>query len=66
MRFLLELGPAAAALRDAGADVRPRMAEALRSSLAPFAVADVGVVMPGAAWVVTARREGCPPNHVRE
>jgi hypothetical protein len=52
---MLEVGPASAALREAGEAVRPRLAEELRKALSPFMITDVGVVMPSAAWVVTAR-----------
>ena len=51
--FLLVAGPASAALRGAPPELRPRIAESLRSALAPF-VTPHGVVMPAAAWIVTA------------
>lgn len=53
--FLLQLGPAAAALREAGAHVPPAVSEAVRHVLAPFAT-PAGVIMDSAAWLVTARR----------
>jgi SAM-dependent methyltransferase len=53
--FLLVAGPAAAALKGAPPEVRARLAAALRAALAPF-VTPRGVVLPGAAWIVTARR----------
>ena len=52
--FQLTTGPAAAALRDAPREVRPALAAALAQALAPFAT-EHGVVLPGAAWIVTAR-----------
>jgi SAM-dependent methyltransferase len=52
--FLMVAGPAAAALKGATPEVRERLAAALRDALAPY-VAARGVVLPGAAWIVTAR-----------
>jgi hypothetical protein len=54
--FLLEVGPASRALREAGAgpDVRREVAEATAEALRPFAD-DSGVRMPFSAWIVTAR-----------
>ena len=55
VEFLLQLGPAAAALREAGEEVRARVRPAIRESLAPY-WSDAGVSMDSAAWLVTARR----------
>jgi len=57
--FLLEVGPAARALREAGGgeDLARRVADAVRESLVPFA-GPGGVRMPYAAWIVTARHGG--------
>lgn len=54
--FLLHIGPAAAALREAQADeaLRRQVFEAVRAAIAPFEK-EGGVYMPGAVWVVTAR-----------
>jgi SAM-dependent methyltransferase len=53
--FLLDgVGPASAALREAGPEARPRVAAAVREALVPYATAD-GVRLPAAAWIVTAR-----------
>ncbi|MSR61390.1 MAG: methyltransferase domain-containing protein [Planctomycetes bacterium] len=52
--FLLVSGPAAAALKGAPPELRARFATALRAALAPYVTAR-GVVIPGAAWIVTAR-----------
>jgi len=51
--FLMVAGPAAAALKGAPPEIRARVADALRQTLAPYVTAD-GVVLPGAAWIVTA------------
>ena len=56
--FLMEMGPAAAALREAGPDVRPTVAAAIREAIAPFDTPD-GVRMGSAIWIVTAR---CPKS----
>lgn len=56
VEFLTVAGPAAAALKGAP-ERRPRLAEALRRALAPF-VTPRGVVLPGAAWIVTASNPG--------
>jgi SAM-dependent methyltransferase len=55
-RFLVEMGPTARALRDAGADdaLRERVLGAVARALEAF-VADDGVQAPYAAWRVTAR-----------
>jgi SAM-dependent methyltransferase len=53
--FLLDgVGPASAALREAGPEARPKVAQAVREALTPYATAD-GVRLPAAAWIVTAR-----------
>jgi SAM-dependent methyltransferase len=56
VEFMLHVGPAAAALRETpDPTVRPRVAEAVRAALAPYLTAE-GVRLPGAVWLVTARR----------
>lgn len=55
VQFLLQMGPAGAALREAGDDVRSRAASAVKEAIAPFSTPD-GVRMPGAAWRITAHR----------
>jgi SAM-dependent methyltransferase len=53
--FMLQMGPAAAALREApDPALRPRVAEAVRAALAPYMTAE-GLRMRGAVWIVTAR-----------
>jgi len=54
VEFLLQIGPAARALRDADPALRPVVAAAVRDAVAPFHGAD-GVRMDCAAWVVSAR-----------
>jgi SAM-dependent methyltransferase len=55
VEFLVEgVGPASAALRDAGPAARTAVVGAVRESLAPFATAE-GVRMASAAWLVTGR-----------
>jgi hypothetical protein len=51
--FLLQMGPTGAVLRSAGADVRARVAQAVKGALAPYATKD-GVVMDSAAWIASA------------
>jgi SAM-dependent methyltransferase len=53
--FALALGPAAAALREAGAGARERALPEVRAALAPFA-GSAGVRLPFAAWIFRARR----------
>jgi hypothetical protein len=50
-----EIGPAARAMTDAPEALRPALEAALREALRPFA-GPRGVWMPGAAFVVQARR----------
>jgi SAM-dependent methyltransferase len=54
VEFLLQMGPAGAALRDAPSDARPKVTAAVREALAPYA-SDEGVRMGSAAWIVTGR-----------
>jgi SAM-dependent methyltransferase len=55
VEFMLQMGPAAAALREApDQTLRPRAAEAVRAALAPYMTAE-GLRMRGAVWIVTAR-----------
>jgi hypothetical protein len=53
VEFALAVGPAAAALREAGDQARPRAEAAVRAALAPYATPD-GVELDYAAWVVHA------------
>lgn len=56
----LALGPAAEAVRLAGAEgdaMRPRLAELLREALAEFVTPD-GVIANSSVWIVTARAAG--------
>jgi SAM-dependent methyltransferase len=53
--FLLQMGPAAAALRESSdPTLVPRVAAAVREALVPYATDD-GIRMPSASWIVTAR-----------
>jgi SAM-dependent methyltransferase len=54
VEFVLQLGPTAAILREASADALAKVAASMREALAPYATPR-GVVMPSAAWIVTAR-----------
>jgi SAM-dependent methyltransferase len=55
VEFLLQMGPAAAALRESpDPELVPRVAAAVRTALQPYVTAD-GVRMDSASWVVTAR-----------
>jgi SAM-dependent methyltransferase len=52
--FLLQMGPAAAALRESpDPTLVPRVAAAVRTSLEPYVTAD-GIRMASASWIVTA------------
>ncbi|MCK6556614.1 class I SAM-dependent methyltransferase [Candidatus Binatia bacterium] len=53
--LMMEMGPAAAALREADPAVRPRVLEAIKAALEPY-MTPAGVRMPSAARIVTARR----------
>ncbi len=55
--LMFDIGPVARVLREsnAGPEVRPKVAEAIRQALVPFDGPD-GVRMPAATWIVTARR----------
>jgi len=53
--FMMEMGPTASALREAGPAVRPQVLAAIRGALEPYATPD-GVRMPSAARIVLARR----------
>jgi ubiquinone/menaquinone biosynthesis C-methylase UbiE len=63
VEFLLEMGPAGAALREAGPAARPAVAAAVREVLAPFATPEA-VRMASAAWIVTARASTATPTAV--
>jgi SAM-dependent methyltransferase len=53
--FLLQMGPTAAALREAAdATLQPRVVAAVRDALTPY-VTEQGVRMASASWIVTAR-----------
>jgi SAM-dependent methyltransferase len=54
--FLLQMGPTAAALREAGPAKTAQVAAAVREALVPYHQDGVGVRMASAAWIVTARR----------
>jgi SAM-dependent methyltransferase len=52
--FLLQMGPAGAALREADPAVLPLVRGAVRAALAPFA-GEAGIRMDSASWLVSAR-----------
>lgn len=52
--FLLQMGPTAAALREAGVATSSLVANAVREALRPFETA-AGIRMGSASWIVTAR-----------
>lgn len=54
VEFLLQVGPTGGALREVAADVRDRVAAAVRDAIAPYETS-AGVRMDAAAWIVTAR-----------
>jgi SAM-dependent methyltransferase len=58
--FVLALGPAASALREAGAGARERATPEVRAALEPFA-GPAGVRLPFAAWIFRARRGTLAP-----
>jgi SAM-dependent methyltransferase len=53
--YLLQIGPAARFLNEAGLDAEPRARELITRALAPFAT-DAGVLAPSRVWLVTARQ----------
>jgi len=53
--FMMEMGPAAQALREADAATRDRVRQAIYETMKPFE-RDGGVLMDAAAWIFTARR----------
>lgn len=55
VRFVLQLGPAGAALRDATDEVRGKVITEVRAALEPFHEGS-GVRMQASTWVVSARR----------
>ncbi|HEY8514409.1 MAG TPA: class I SAM-dependent methyltransferase [Candidatus Binatia bacterium] len=55
--FILQMGPAGAALREAGGDAKERVVPAVREALEPYA-GPHGVRLECAAWIVTARNAG--------
>lgn len=57
VEFLVQIGPAARALREAPADAVARARAALRASLASHAGPE-GVTFQGSVWIVTARVAG--------
>ena len=53
--FVVQLGPAGAALREADDELRARIVSEVRAALEPYHDGS-GVRMPAAAWIVSARR----------
>src|SRR5581483_2213512 len=56
VEFSLEIGPVARLLADNPAGTRTRVAQSIREALTPYAGSE-GVRLPGAVWVVRARRQ---------
>jgi len=54
LAYCLQMGPAARAMTDAPAELRPALEAAIAGTLAPF-VGDRGIWMDAAAFIVTAR-----------
>jgi SAM-dependent methyltransferase len=55
VQFLLQMGPTAAAMREAPAGALAAVTAAIRAALQPYVTPD-GVRMEAAAWIVTGRR----------
>jgi SAM-dependent methyltransferase len=55
VELILEIGPVARALQEAGAEKRPAAAAAIREAVAPH-LTPQGVELGAAVWIVTARR----------
>lgn len=53
-RILLRMGPAAAALREAGTTDVSQLVAPIAQAIAPYAT-EAGVQLPSASWIVTAR-----------
>jgi SAM-dependent methyltransferase len=53
--FLMQMGPAAAVLREADPGILPIVAAAIGDALVPYYTEGKGVRMDGAVWIVTAR-----------
>ena len=52
--FMLQMGPAASLLREAPAEIRPKVAASVRSALEPYRT-EAGVCLGSAAWIVSAK-----------
>lgn len=55
IQFLMQMGPAAAALRTASADLRERVIGEIETVIQRYATPE-GIRMPSATWIVTATR----------
>ncbi len=55
VEFLLQMGPLAAAMREAGQAKSDEVLAAVAESLRPYYTDEDGVRMPSASWIVTAR-----------
>lgn len=55
VEILLQIGPAGAALREAGVQPHQALVASVREAIAPYHSPDAGVRLPAAAWLVTAR-----------
>jgi len=54
--FMMEMGPAAPALREADSETRVRVRQAIYEAMKPYEK-NGGVLMDAAAWIFTARRD---------
>jgi len=54
--FSLEVGPVSRLVAEADPTVRPRVVQSVREALTPYASSE-GVRVPGAVWIVQARRK---------
>jgi SAM-dependent methyltransferase len=55
VNFLMRIGPAATALREAAPEIMPQVAESIHDALVPYFQHGRGVTMEAAAWVVSGR-----------
>jgi SAM-dependent methyltransferase len=55
VEFMLQMGPAAQAVREADAQAAKAARGAVREALEPYYSAERGVIMPGRSWIVSAR-----------
>jgi hypothetical protein len=56
VKFLTQIGPAGAALREASAELRRDVMNEIHNAIRPFHKEEGGVRMPSATWIVSAER----------